>query len=76
MRLDNVKVGDKVVIRHCGAPGQEMIDHTVVTKVTKTQVTVERGNMRFMKRNGWKVGECQKTRGWFTFLFTEEEWNK
>ena len=76
--LHEVQVGDKVVIRQCGGAGQEMVTHTTVTRVTKTQITVKYGihGMRFLKRNGWKVGECQKTRGWFTFLYTEEDWNK
>lgn len=78
MDLSDVKVGDKVVVRHCGGAGQEMVEHTVVTKVTKTQVTVKYGihGMRFLKRNGCKVGEASKTRGWFTFLYTEEQWHK
>ena len=76
--LEKLQVGDKVVVRHCGGAGQEMIEHTTVKKITKTQITVEYGvrGMRFLKRNGWKVGECQKTRGWFTFLYSEDEWNK
>ena len=76
--LDDVKVGDKVVVRHCGGEGQEMIEHTVVTKVTKTQISVKHGvhGMRFLKRNGWKVGECKKHRGWFTFLYTEDQFNR
>ena len=72
--LEDAKLGDKVVLRRCGAPGQEIIEHTTIIKITKTQVTVENGT-RFLKRNGWKVGECQKSRGWFTFLYTENEWN-
>lgn len=76
--LHEVQVGDKVVIRQCAGAGQEIVTHTTVTKVTKTQITVKYDihGMRFLKRNGWKVGECQKTRGWLTFLYTEEEWRK
>lgn len=73
MDLSGVKVGDKVVVRHCNGI-RERLEHTVVTKVTKTQVTVENGT-RFMM-NGNKLGEANKYRGWFTFLYTEEEWNK
>ncbi len=78
MDLFDVKVGDSVVIRHCAGGGQEMAEHTKVIKVTKTQITVEHGvhGMRFLRRNGYKVGESQKTRGWFTFLYTEDQWNK
>ena len=75
-RLEDVQIGDKVVVRQCAGAGQEMIEFTKVIKVTKTQITVEKGKMRFMKRNGWKVGECQKMRGWFTFCYTEDEWNR
>ena len=32
--------------------------------------------MRFLKTKGFKVGECRKTRGWFTFLYTKEEFGK
>ena len=74
--LDNVKVGDKVVLRYCAGGGQDMVEYTTITKVTKTQVTVEKKGMRFLKKNGWKIGECQKMRGWFTFLYTEEQFNR
>lgn len=77
MDLSNVKVGDKVVIRSCAGAGQNMIEHTEVIKVTKTQITVKHGihNMRFLK-DGTKFGEANKTRGWFTFLYTEEQYNR
>lgn len=49
MELKDVCVGDKVVIRSCGSAGQEMIKHSTVVKVTKTQITVKDGvhNIRF-----------------------------
>ena len=72
--LEGLQVGDKVVVRHCGSAGQEMIEHTTVKKVTKTQITVEDGT-RFLK-DGTKFGERNKHRGWFTFLYSEEDWNK
>ena len=77
MELKDVRVGDKVVIRTCGGVGQEMIEHATVVKVTKTQITVKNDveNIRFLK-NGVKFGESNKYRGWFTFLYTEDEWNK
>lgn len=59
-RLEDVQIGDEVVVRHCAGAGQEMIEYTKVIKVTKTQITVEKGKMRFLKRNGYKVGECKK----------------
>lgn len=74
MSLNDVKIGDKVVVRRCGGAGQEMIEHTTVKKITKTQITIENGT-RFLK-NGNKLGESNKSRGWFTFLYTEDEWNK
>lgn len=77
MDLSQVKVGDKVVIC-CGAgAGQRMVEHTEVIKVTKTQITVKHGihNMRFLK-NGNKLGESKKLRGWFTFLYTEEQFKE
>lgn len=67
--LEDVRVGDRVIIRHSGGAGQELIEHTKVIKVTKTQITVENG-IRFLK-NGTKLGEANKTRGWFTFLKKE-----
>lgn len=75
MDLSNVKVGDEVIVRHCGAPGQEMIEHTEVVKVAKTQVVIKDGT-RFIKRNGYKVGEANKTRGWLTFLYTKEQFER
>ena len=42
-RLEGVQIGDEVVVRHCGGAGQEWIEHTKVIKVTKTQITVEKG---------------------------------
>lgn len=69
--LENIKLGDKVIVRHSGGAGQELIEHTKVIKVTKTQITVENGT-RFLK-NGSKLGEANKTRGWFTFLEIEGE---
>ena len=72
--LEKLRVGDKVVVRHCGGAGQEMIEHTTVKKITKNQITVENG-ARFLK-DGVKLGERNKHRGWFTFLYPEEEWNK
>ena len=68
------KVGDKVIVRKCGGAGQEMIEHTEIVKVTKTQVTVKNGT-RFLK-NGNKFGESNKTRGWFTFLYPESYFNQ
>ena len=75
MDLNNVKVGDEVVVRQCAGGGQEMINYTKVTKVTKTQITVEYYGLRFLK-NGVKFGESKKHRGWFTFLYTKEDYNK
>ena len=69
--LENVQEGDQVVMRSCGGAGQEIIKRTKIIKVTKTQVTVKDGT-RFLK-NGMKVGEGNKKRGWFTFLYTEKE---
>lgn len=70
-RLRDVQVGDTVVKRRTGTG--EIIERVKVVKVTATQITIT-GGERFLKRNGWKVGESKKTRGWFTFLYTEDEW--
>ena len=67
--LNELQVGDKVYIRHVGGAGQELIEPTRVVKITKTQITVENG-IRFLK-NGNKLGESNKTRGWFSFLESE-----
>ena len=77
MGLKDVCVGDKVVIRSCGGAGQETIKHSTVVKVTKTQITVKDGvhNIKFLK-NGVKFGKSNKHYGWFTFLYTEDEWNE
>lgn len=69
MELGNLKVGDNVTVRHVGGAGQELREKTKVVKVTKTQITVE-GGIRFLK-NGNRLGEAKKTRGWFTFLELE-----
>lgn len=68
--LNTLKVGDKVIVRKCGGAGQEIKINTKVIKVTKTQITVEDGT-RFLK-NGNKLGELNKTRGWFTFLYANK----
>lgn len=70
--LENVQVGDDVIMRICGGAGQEIVNRTKIIKVTKTQITVKDGT-RFLK-NGLKVGEGKKKRGWFTFLYTEKEY--
>lgn len=74
MDLNDVKIGDKIVICCCAGAGQRIVEHTEVIKVTKTQITVKHGvhNMRFLK-NGTKLGESNKTRGWFTSLYTEKD---
>lgn len=70
--IENVQVGDDVIMRICGGAGQEIVNRTKIIKVTKTQITVKDGT-RFLK-NGLKVGEGKKKKGWFTFLYTEKEY--
>lgn len=71
--LNELQVGDKAYIRHTGGAGQEIIEPTRIIRITKTQITVENGT-RFLK-NGNKLGESNKTRGWFTFLDADQRDN-
>ena len=71
-RLDNVKVGDAVVVECVGGAGQQLSYPAKVTKITKTQITVDYMNYRFLK-NGTRFGEANKTRGWSTFLYVKGE---
>lgn len=67
--LRDLQVGDKVTVRNCSSC-QELIKHTTVKKITKTQITVEDGT-RFLINGGIKFGQARKYRGWFTFIYAD-----
>lgn len=68
--FDSLKVGDSVTVEHVGGVGQRMTEAVTITKITKTQIATSNG-MRFLKKDGIKYGQANKTRGWFTFLRLE-----
>lgn len=71
-RFDSVKVGDTMVEKAIGMNYRQLTETTVI-KVTDTQITVKNGT-RYLKSNGYKFGEGNKTRGVFHFIgFVGEE---
>lgn len=63
MKFKDIQIGDKIKV--CYWCGYSMrYDIETVTKVTKTQFTTNKN--RYFKDNGDKVGDRNKTVGWFT----------
>lgn len=63
MKFENIKVGDKIkVSRWCGFSIQ--YTEETVTRVSKTQFATKQN--RYFKDNGDRVGDRNKTSGWFT----------
>jgi hypothetical protein len=57
-KFEEIKVGDKVVIRPSDdwrVSGPQLLKTAEVTKVTATQITA--GGVRFKRRTGWEYGQ-------------------